>query len=144
MVGVDARPTVGNRELDYPSGRVGREVHGYGGRRGSPVERIPTSRVDGVIDEIADNRDELRSEQGGCPERVIHSKPQLHAALSRLRHLAEKQCGERWLGRGADQFVSKRLAGLRLLRNQLYRLPGATELQQRHHGMQLICIFVGL
>lgn len=85
MVYVDARSAVCHSELDDSCGMVSSEVHADPGRRGPPG-----GSVDGVVDEIADHRDELRSGQDGCPEHVVHSKPQLHAALTRLSDLAEQ------------------------------------------------------
>ena len=115
-----------------------------------PTERHPARRgrglggVDRVVDEVADDRDEVAGVGEPVGDVAVGLQPQVDALLARLGHLRDDERGQlRHPDRG-QHGVGELLRDGELGGRELQRLVGAAQLDQRDHGVQLVGGLVGL
>ena len=109
-----------------------------------PRRRGLAGCVDGVVEQVADDRHEVArvGHAGRHLQVVVH--PQLDAALARLRGLAEHQRRQLGLRDLAHHDVGEVLGDGQLGRGEPQRVLGAAELDQRDDRLQLVRRLVGL
>ena len=100
--------------------------------------------VDRVVDEVAEDGDEVARRADGERGRQLAGDGERDAALGGLRGLAEQQRRDDRVAHRADDAVGEHLGDLQLVGDEVDRLLGAPDLDEGDHGVQPVGGLVGL
>lgn len=100
--------------------------------------------VEGVVDEVAEEGDQVAGRQQALLDVAVVGEDQLHAAFVGLGRLAQEEGGQDRFGDRADHAVREGLGQFELRRGEVDGLLGAVELDQGDDGVEAVGCFVRL